>query len=210
MELTPQHQAQQRVDRIAAFRAELTELEREQALTLTPDQRAHLEAHLAQVLSTLREQFGADVTDAARRISWGMRVASLLGGLALFAALILFLHRIWGALPFAVQFGVLTLVPLLFLAALEFAHRRGVSGYVQALLGLAAGTAFVLELDALGKKDEAEKYWRRAIVTVDADVTAATLAGFELAKRHGTSRPDGDVLDEDDLWPAPQSASGTK
>jgi tetratricopeptide (TPR) repeat protein len=71
-------------------------------------------------------------------------------------------------------------------------------------------TCLALELDALGKKDEAEKYWRRAIVTVDADVTAATLAGFELAKRHGTSRPDGDVLDEDDLWPAPQSASGTK
>ena len=59
-------------------------------------------------------------------------------------------------------------------------------------------------------KEEAEKYWRRSLVTSGRDITAATLAGFELAKRHGTSRPDGDALDEDDLWPALQSASGDK
>ena len=39
------------------------------------------------------------------------------------------------------------------------------------------------------------------------DVYYATLAGFELAKRHGTSRPDDDVLDEEDLWPRPQDKS---
>ena len=146
----PQRKAQQRVDRIAAFRAELAELEREQELTLTADQRTRLDAHLEGVLSSFRREFGVDITDTARRISWGMRVASLLGGAALFAALVLFLHRIWGVLPFSAQFGVLTLMPLLLLAALEFAHRRGASAYSKALLGLAAGTAFVLELDALG------------------------------------------------------------
>ena len=57
------------------------------------------------------------------------------------------------------------------------------------------------ELDALGKKDEAEKYWRRSLTIARYDTATATLAGFELAKRHGTSRPDDDVLDEDDRWP---------
>ena len=45
------------------------------------------------------------------------------------------------------------------------------------------------ELDALGKKDEAEKYWRRSLTIARYDTATATLAGFELAKRHGTSPP---------------------
>ncbi|MHB8972267.1 MAG: tetratricopeptide repeat protein [Pirellulaceae bacterium] len=60
------------------------------------------------------------------------------------------------------------------------------------------------ELDDLGKKSEADKYWRRSLVVPRYDIPTSTLAGFELAKRHGTSRPDDDVLDEDDLWPQPQ------
>ena len=57
-----------------------------------------------------------------------------------------------------------------------------------------------MELDALGKKAEAEKYWRRCLVTPEADWGSTTLAGFALAKRHGTSRPDDDALDATDLW----------
>lgn len=57
------------------------------------------------------------------------------------------------------------------------------------------------ELAAAGKEKEAEKYWRRAITTANANTNCSTLAGMELAKRHGTSRPDDDVLDEEDLWP---------
>lgn len=58
-----------------------------------------------------------------------------------------------------------------------------------------------MELSALGKTEEAEKYWRRCLVTADADWGSATLAGYQLAKLHGKSRPDDDVLDESDLWP---------
>jgi hypothetical protein len=67
MDVNLKREAQVRADRIAAFRAELTELEREQGLTLTPEQRSHLEAHLEGVLATLARQFGADVTDSAKR-----------------------------------------------------------------------------------------------------------------------------------------------
>jgi len=93
--------AQRRADRIALFRAELAELERGQGLILTPEQRARLDAHLVSVLSTLSREFGVDAMESAKRISWGMRVASLLGAVALGTAMVLFLHRFWGSVPTA-------------------------------------------------------------------------------------------------------------
>ena len=145
-----QRKAQQRADRIAAFRAELADLEREQGLTLTAEQRSRLEAHLEDVLSALTRQYGVAVSESAKRISWGMRIATFLGGVAFFAAIVLFLHRIWGVLPSFAHAPLLVAVPLLLLAAAEFAFRRGVDIYHTALLILAAGAAFVMELNALG------------------------------------------------------------
>ncbi len=142
--------AQKRVDRIALFRAELAELEREKGLTLTAEQRSGLDAHVARLLSRFQQEFGVDATDSARRVSWGMRVASLLGGAALIAAAVLFLHRVWGNLPTAAQVSILTVAPLAFLAGVEAAVARRADHYYVALLALAAGVAFFMELNALG------------------------------------------------------------
>jgi hypothetical protein len=142
--------AQRRADRIALFRAELAELEGEQALVLTPDQRSRLDAHLEGVLSNLSRQFGIDATESAKRISWGMRVASLLGGVAFGSAIVLFLHRFWGSVPTPAQVAVLVAAPLLLLAAAELIFSRGVDLYYTSLLGLAAVVAFIIELNALG------------------------------------------------------------
>ena len=60
------------------------------------------------------------------------------------------------------------------------------------------------ELAAAGKQAQAELYWRRALVTPDPNTNCSNLASMELAKRHGTSRPDDDVLDNTDLWPKPE------
>lgn len=144
-----QHQAQERVDRIAAFRAELAELERERALTLTEDQRARLAVHHEEVLATLSRRSGAAVHDTVRRISWGMRVATFLGGAAFFAALVLFLHRFWAFLPSWAQAVVLVVCPLLFLGAAEWTFRRPIGSYYTALLALAAGVSFVMGLTSL-------------------------------------------------------------
>ena len=150
MAMDARKEAQKRVDRIALFQAELAELEREKGLTLTPDQRAGLDAHLARLLSRFQQEFGVDATDSARRVSWGMRVGSLLGGAALIAAAVFFLHRVWGNLPTAAQVSILTVVPLAFLAGIEAAVARRADQYYVALLALAAGVAFVMELNALG------------------------------------------------------------
>jgi hypothetical protein len=150
MNQTQQRTAQQRADRIVAFRAELAELEREQGLVLTADQRSHLETHLEGVLAELAKRFGVDVSESAKRISWGIRIVILLGGAAFFAALVLLLHRIWGMLPLAAQALALTAIPLLLLAAGELAFRRSATLYYTALLVWGAGAALVTGLNALG------------------------------------------------------------
>ena len=150
MSRSEERRAQQRADRIAAFRAELADLEREQALILTPEQRARLDAHVEGLLSELRKSFGVDLDESARRFSWGMRVATLLGGAAFFAAVVLFLHRVWGLLPAGVQVFLLTAIPLALLGAADLAFRRGAALYYTALLSLAAGLTFAVGLSALG------------------------------------------------------------
>jgi tetratricopeptide (TPR) repeat protein len=57
------------------------------------------------------------------------------------------------------------------------------------------------ELESLGNKKEAEKYWRRALVDAGKQQVLATLAGDKLVKLHGKSRPDKDELTAADLWP---------
>lgn len=150
MGLESRKRAQARVDRIVSFKAELAELEREQALVLSAEQRTGLEAHIERLLATLSREFGVDATESARRISWGMRVAALLGTAALVAALILFLQRVWGYLPTAAHVTILTGIPLLLLAGAQAAGRRGNDPFYPALLCLAAGVAFVTELNVLG------------------------------------------------------------
>jgi len=150
MDADLRRKAQQRADRIALFRDELAELEREQALVLTPEQRSRLDAHLERVLSNLSRQFGIDATESAKRISWGMRVASLLGAVAFGSAVVLFLHRIWGRVPTGAQVAVLVAAPLSLLAAAELMLSRRVDRYYVGLFGLAAFVASILELNALG------------------------------------------------------------
>lgn len=70
-----------------------------------------------------------------------------------------------------------------------------------------ARTAFAYyiakELDHLGQSALTDNWYRRALVQSGRETLSGTLAGAELARRHGTSRPNDDVLDETDLWPAP-------
>ena len=143
-------EAQQRADRIRAFREELAELKCEGALTLDAAQRAALENHLQRTLATLAERFDVDTTESQKQIAWGMRIASTLGGLALCAAVVLFFHSFWGFLSIPAQVAVAVMTPLLLLAATEFAARRERTLYYASLLSLVTFGAFVLNLNVLG------------------------------------------------------------
>jgi hypothetical protein len=150
MDTTVQHDAQQRADRIAVFKAELALLERDQVLVLTEQQRSSLDEHLSQLLDELAKQFGVDVSESARRLSWVIRIATLLGGAAFFASLVLFLHRIWGSLPESAYAPLLVAFPIILLVSAEVLCRAGVHAYYTALLAVAGIIAFMMELSTLG------------------------------------------------------------
>jgi uncharacterized membrane protein len=141
--------AQRRADRVAAFREELAELEGEGALVLTEEQRAALDRHHSGLLERLAGSFDVDRTDRQRRLSAGMKAATLLGALALAAALYTFLYRFWGGMPVALQVGVVVSLPLLLVAGMETAARHEKTLYVTLLLGLLAAAAFVIGLPVL-------------------------------------------------------------
>ncbi|HUJ22321.1 MAG TPA: hypothetical protein VLX58_12395 [Bryobacteraceae bacterium] len=149
-EVLAKHEAQQRADRIRAFREELVELEHEGALRLNVAQRETLESYLQQTLADLAKRFDVDTTASQKQISWGMRIASTLGGLALCAAVVLFFLRFWGLLGLPAQVAVLVATPLVMLAATDFAARRERTLYYASLLSVVAFGAFVLNLNVLG------------------------------------------------------------
>ncbi len=143
-------EAQARARQVEAFDRELGELERDGVVTLDPGQRERVEGYHARLLAELAERFDVDRGEAQSQMSLGMRIASLLGALALSAGVVLFFYRVWGLLGTAAQVAILAGVPLLALVAVEVAARREKTLYVASVLALLAGASFVLDLSAIG------------------------------------------------------------
>jgi uncharacterized membrane protein len=143
-------EAQQRVDRIHAFRSELEQLIREGVINLPDEQRNRLDSHYNQILSDLAKQFDVDVSESQKQFSIGMRIASTLGGLAFCAAIVLFFYRYWGLLATSFQVGILISAPILGLIAMEVVARKERTLYYTGLLGLVVYAAFILNLTVLG------------------------------------------------------------
>jgi uncharacterized membrane protein len=91
-----------------------------------------------------------DTTETLKQVSWGMRIASFLGAIALSAAVFFFFQRIWGSLGTGVQVLILIGAPLLCVAATEYAARRERTLHFASLLALIALVCFVLDLSLLG------------------------------------------------------------
>jgi len=142
--------AQRRADRIRFFREELAQLDREGIVPLHPDARAALIAHHEKLLAELVRTHDVDVSEEGSQLSWGMRIASLLGALALCAAAWFFFYRIWGDLSTSAQVAMLVAAPLLALGLTELAARRERTLYVAGICALIALACFVLNLAALG------------------------------------------------------------
>jgi len=143
-------EAQRRVDHIRIFSEELKRLEDEGILCLSPENRLRVEDYHRSLLVKLSRQFDIDVNSAEKQISWGMRIVSLLGALAISAALFFFFYRFWGLLTTPVQVGILIAAPLLATLAVHFVNRRDRSRYFTSILCLVALTCFILNLSVLG------------------------------------------------------------
>ncbi len=143
-------EAQQRVDRIHAFRRQLEDFTQEGALELSGEQRARLDAHIDRTLDSLAAQFDVDINESQKRLSLGMRIVSTLGGLAFCGALFLFFYRYWGYFTTPVQLLILAAVPILALVLLQFVAQHDKTSYYTGLVAAVALASFILNLYVLG------------------------------------------------------------
>jgi uncharacterized membrane protein len=143
-------QAQRRVDEVRAFRAELARLEEEGVLALPSDRADAIRRHHDELLAVLAQRFDVDRSDTEKQMSLGMRVASLLGAVALSAAVFLFFYRFWGLLSVPVQVALLVAAPIVAGLGVEVAARREKTLYFASLVALVAFASFVLDLGMLG------------------------------------------------------------
>jgi uncharacterized membrane protein len=142
--------AQQVADRIRALREELQTPEVREVLALTPEQQSRFDAWSRGKLGELAQQYDVDTTVSQKHISWGLRIASTLGGLALCAAVVLFFARYWGYLDTPVQVATVILIPLAAVGGTEYAARRERTLYFAGLIALVALASFIMNLAILG------------------------------------------------------------
>jgi uncharacterized membrane protein len=143
-------EAQKRADLIRSFRDELRNLEREGILPLSEEQRQGLLRYHEDTLRDLSRRFDIDATEAQKQLSWGMRIASFLGALALCAAAFFFFYRIWGLFSTTGQISILLAAPVLAVLGTEWAARRERTLYFAGIIGLVAFGCFVLNIAVLG------------------------------------------------------------
>lgn len=144
-------EAQARADRIGAFREELSQLEAEGAVALDATLRQSIDAHHERLLADLAERFDIDVDGSGRQLSLGMRIASLVGALALSAAVFFFFYQVWGYLATPAQVALLLAAPIVAILAAGWMARRERTRYLTSLLALVALACFVLDLSMLGQ-----------------------------------------------------------
>ena len=142
---------QLRASAIIAFREELARLEAEGVVALDPATRQRIRAHHDATLAALATRGDVDLTAAAARLSTGMRIATLLGTIALSAAYGLFVSAHWGTLALAPQLALVGFPPVLLVVLTHVAVVRERSGYVASLIATVAAIAFAVNLGTLGQ-----------------------------------------------------------
>ncbi|HEX5056273.1 MAG TPA: DUF2157 domain-containing protein [Gammaproteobacteria bacterium] len=143
--------AQQRVDRIAAFHAELDALEQAGLLTIDPLQKAAITAYHQVLQQQLQQRFDVDLNQGSKQLSRGMQIVSFLGALALAASVFFLFYQYWGYMSTVLQCALLLAAPLLTLGAAIYIRRREQTGYFAKLAALISFACFVLNLSMLGQ-----------------------------------------------------------
>ncbi|HTR19494.1 MAG TPA: DUF2157 domain-containing protein [Gemmatimonadales bacterium] len=171
---------QRRASAILAFREELARLEAE-GVVLDAATKSRIQAHHDALLETLASRGDVDLVPGAARLSMGMRIATLLGTIALSAAYALFVSSHWGRLGLGLQLALVIAPPLLLIALTHVAAQHETSGYVASLLATVAVIAFAVNLGTLGALFNLPDS-RNALLAVG-------LLGLLLAYRYGLTLP---------------------
>lgn len=142
--------AQQRVDRIGHFKAELERLEKEEIVTLTNSQRSAIDSYHEKLIAELASSFDVDSSKREKQLSLGMKIASFLGALGLAASVFFLFYQFWGRFSTTTQVFILIAAPVVGLAGTVVASIKEKTGYFSKLLGLVSFACFVLNLSMLG------------------------------------------------------------
>lgn len=146
-----QSDAQNRVEQIHAFEQELVELENDGVISLAQDQTDQLKSYHQQLLKKLSNTFDVDISTQAKQLTLGMKIASLLGALAMAISFFFLFYQFWGYIDTTVQVGILIAAPIsLFLLSLRLAQKES-SAYFSKIVALVSLACFVLNLSMLGQ-----------------------------------------------------------
>lgn len=138
--------AQQRADEISTFNRELARLEEARVLQLSTEQRSSVQRYQQQLLEGFLSSFDIDYNQRTQQLSLGMRIASLIGALAMAASLFFLFYQFWDQLSTTQQVVVLAGSSLGTCALTFFLQRRDRSGYFSKLAALVAFTSLVLNV----------------------------------------------------------------
>ena len=144
-------EAQARVEQIRAFALELARLETAQVISLTDEQHRSLEQHHQTVIAALSHQFDIDGDTRSKQLSLGMRIASLLGAMALAASVFFLFYQFWGHLGTGIQVTTLMGASGLTYWATHWVRKKDDNGYFTKLAALVAFTCFVLNIQMMGE-----------------------------------------------------------
>ena len=144
-------EAQQRVDDIRIFQAELARLEADKVLLLDQAQRSALADYHHGLLAHYAHSFHIDRNAQAKQLSLGMRVASLIGALALAASVFLLFYQFWGYFSSTAQVAILIASSSGLFGATMALQRIDDSGYFTKLAAMVAFAGFVLNIVMLGQ-----------------------------------------------------------
>ena len=144
-------QAQSRAEQIAAFNSELEQLELEQVLTLSDQQKSTIAGYHQSLISKFVSDFDIDANQAGKQLTMGMRLASFFGALAFSASIFFLFYQYWGGFSTIAQTIVLAVSPIMGLALTRLCLEREKSGYLAKIAGLITLACFALNLSMLGQ-----------------------------------------------------------
>jgi hypothetical protein len=145
-------EAQQRANRIRAFRAELEALSAAGVVDLSAEEQQRVRQYHDRLLQQLATAYDIDSSDAAGRLSRGMQIASFFAAVALTAAVYSLVARFWGRLDLPMQATLLCAFPLIALACVEFAAQRDRTLYIASLFALVACGTYWLAVFVLSAR----------------------------------------------------------
>ncbi len=142
--------AQDRSDQVRAFQAELAQLEEEEVVALSEEQKKAIRHYHDNLLSNYKQTFDIDANQHEKQLSLGMKITSFLGALALAASIFFLFYQYWGRFSTPVQVVVLVATPVLAVLATMYTSAKEKTGYFAKIFALVAFAVFVLDLVMMG------------------------------------------------------------